>query len=60
MTPPQNRDDILNEALKSVRDEAIAALEGADEGAFQKSDTLKQIAEKIRVALIAAEKAEIG
>ena len=46
---------------RSVREgAAIAALEGADDGALQKSDTLEQVAEKIRFALIAAEKDEVG
>ena len=41
---------------RSVREgAAIAALEGADDGALQKSDTLEQVAEKIRFALFAAE-----
>ena len=58
MSDTRSREEILDEALDFVQRSAAVALRDADQGAFQKSDTLKQIAEKIRVALAEAEKAK--
>jgi hypothetical protein len=45
------RETMCNECLEFVKNAATAALEGADEAGFQKSDTLRQIVRRVTETL---------
>ncbi len=52
------REELCNDCLNVVIRVASAALEGADEGAFQKSETLREIANHINEVLAKIDSAD--